>query len=269
MSNAVNIKLLGGLGNNLFQIASAYSYSLKNDKELVLINEKFGATHKPLSSYKDNIFNQIIFVDKYDVSKFNIYNENGFHFQEIPHIDGDVFLNGHFQSGKYFKEHSNEIKRLFQQPNLAYKNIMTIAGEKYGVNINIDNTCSIHVRRGDYLSSPNHHPAQNMNYYMKAIRQMSKDTVFLIFSDDIAWCKENFPDLPEKFKFVEGNADHEDLLLMSNCKNNIICNSTFSWWAAWLNTNSEKKVIIPDKWFGPAYADYNTEDLYCENWIRI
>ncbi len=132
-----------------------------------------------------------------------------------------------------------------------------------------DNTCSIHVRRGDYLNSPNHHPVQNMNYYMKAIKQMPKDSIFLIFSDDISWCKANFPDVPEKFIFVEGNADYEDLLLMSLCKNNIMCNSTFSWWGAWLNKNPNKKVIAPSVWFGPAYANHNTEDLYCEGWIKI
>ena len=104
---------------------------------------------------------------------------------------------------------------------------------------------------------------------MKAIKQMPKDSLFLIFSDDIAWCKANFPDLPEKFVFIEGNADHEDLLLMSHCKNNIICNSTFSWWAAWLNSNPEKKVIAPSKWFGPAFENYNTDDLYCDGWIKI
>ena len=131
------------------------------------------------------------------------------------------------------------------------------------------NTCSIHVRRGDYLNSPNHHPTQNMNYYMKAIKKMPKDSVFLIFSDDINWCKQNFPDMPEKFKFIEGNKDYEDLYLMSACKNNIICNSTFSWWAAWLNSNESKVIMAPDTWFGPAYADWNTNDLYCEGWIKI
>ena len=98
---------------------------------------------------------------------------------------------------------------------------------------------------------------------------MPKDSVFLIFSDDINWCKEFFPDIPEKFKFIDGNTDYEDLILMSLCKNNIICNSTFSWWAAWLNQNQDKKVIVPTNWFGKAYANNKTDDIFCENWIKL
>jgi hypothetical protein len=104
---------------------------------------------------------------------------------------------------------------------------------------------------------------------MKAIKHMDQDSVFLIFSDDIYWCKQNFPDLPEKFVFIDENKDYEELFLMSKCKNNIICNSTFSWWGAWLNKNDQKKVVAPAKWFGSAYDHYNTNDLYCENWIKI
>ena len=104
---------------------------------------------------------------------------------------------------------------------------------------------------------------------MKAVKQMPKDSVFVIFSDDIPWCKANFPDIPEKFVFIEGNSDHEDLLLMSLCNNVIIANSTFSWFAAWLNNNANKKVIAPAKWFGDAYAHYDTTDLIPESWIKI
>jgi hypothetical protein len=200
----------------------------------------------------------------------SVFNESGFEYKEIPAIEGNVCLNGYFQSEKYFKEYSDEIKKLFEQPKFMHGVVTSHAWDRNGIFINTEtNTCSIHVRRGDYLKSPDHHPEQTMNYYMKAIKQMPKDTIFIIFSDDIAWCKQNFPDLPEKFKFAEGGRDDEDLLYMSLCKNNIITNSTFSWWAAWLNQNIEKKVIIPATWFGPAYANHNTEDLYCENWVRI
>jgi hypothetical protein len=104
---------------------------------------------------------------------------------------------------------------------------------------------------------------------MKAIKKMPKDSVFLIFSDDIQWCKENFPDMPEKFRFIEGNKDYEDLYIMSHCKNNIIANSSFSWWGAWLNSNLEKTIIAPATWFGPTLQNNDTTDLYCEGWIKI
>lgn len=265
----VSVRLVGGLGNYMFQIACAYAYSLKHSKKPIFTTDDSMVVHKHLNYYKDNILNNVPFIASHNLVGYNTFNESGFEYKEVPHIDGNVYLNGYFQTEKYFKEYSDDIKKIFQQPSNIFDIVVEKTLDSYGVDLSNDNTCSIHIRRGDYLNSPNHHPTQNMNYYMKAIKQMPKDSIFLIFSDDIAWCKANFPDVPEKFKFIEGNTDYEDLLLMSLCKNNIICNSTFSWWAAWLNNNPNKKVIIPSTWFGPAYANYNTEDLYCENWIKI
>lgn len=263
----VTITLQGGLGNYMFQIATAHAYGLKHNKKPVLTTGDSVVIHKPLDTYRENILSNVHFSDKKS-GNFLSYNELGFHYNEIPKIEGSVLLNGYFQSEKYFNEFSSEIKQLFSYPENISNEILNKFIEN-GVYSSHQNTCSIHVRRGDYLNSPNHHPAQNMNFYMKAIKKMPKDTIFFIFSDDIEWCKANFPDVPEKFVFVEGGKDYEDLKMMSLCKNNIICNSTFSWWAAWLNENPDKIVVVPDKWFGPAYAGYNTNDLYCENWIRI
>lgn len=260
----VTTKLAGGLGNYMFQIACAFAYALKHGKKAVFTTDDSIVIHKHIDNYRKNILRNVEFIPNKNWGSHTVYHEPAFHFNEIPGVVNNMYLNGYFQSEKYFKEYAPEIRDLFSFPQ-EYKDFLF---EKYK-SLFSQNTCSIHVRRGDYLNSPNHHPAQNMNYYMKAIKQMPKDSIFLIFSDDIAWCKANFPDLPEKFKFIEGNSDHEDLFLMSLCKNNIICNSTFSWWAAWLNNNPEKKVVIPTNWFGPAYANYNTEDLYCENWIKI
>jgi 5'(3')-deoxyribonucleotidase len=100
------------------------------------------------------------------------------------------------------------------------------------------------------------------------MKEMPKNSIFLIFSDDIEWCKENFPNISDKFIFIEGNKDYEDLYIMSKCKNNIISNSTFSWWGAWLNQNENKKVVAPLKWFGSS-INHNTKDLYCDGWIKI
>lgn len=263
----VTITLQGGLGNYMFQIAAAHAYGLKHNKKPVLTINDSVVIHKPLNTYKDNVLSNVIFSDSKS-GNFFAYNEEGFHYAEIPKIEGNVILNGYFQSEKYFKDYSEDIKKLFSYPKEIAEKILNKLVDS-GIYSSHINTCSIHIRRGDYLNSPNHHPAQNMNYYMKAIKKMPKDSVFIVFSDDIEWCKSNFPDLPEKFKFIEGGKDFEDLFMMSMCKNNIICNSTFSWWAAWLNNNPNKTVVVPEKWFGPAYAHYNTQDLYCENWIKI
>lgn len=262
--NDVTIKLAGGLGNYMFQIACAHAYGLRHEKKSIFTLDDSLVIHKHLTHYKDSVLSQVDLVANHNVSTFTGYQEQGFHYVEIPKIDGNVYLNGYYQTDKYFKDFTPEIKTLFSYPEEYINSVK----EKYK-DLLLQNTCSIHVRRGDYLNSPNHHPIQNMNYYMKAIKQMPKDSMFLIFSDDIAWCKSNFPDLPEKFVFIDGNQDHEDLLLMSLCKNNIVCNSTFSWWAAWLNNNPDKKVVMPSQWFGPAYAHYNTNDLCCEGWIKI
>lgn len=267
--NEISIKLQGGMGNYMFQIAATYAYALKYNKNAFFTINDAVLVHKNIRYYKDNIFKNVNLVDSKRMNnKVTIYNEPHFHYSEIPKIDGDIFLNGYFQSEKYFNEFSNEIKNLFAPSNESLDTVCKIASN-YNIDINSDNTCSIHVRRGDYLKFPDHHPTQNLNYYLKAIKLMPKDSVFLIFSDDINWCKETFPNIDEKFKFINGNTDYEDLTLMSLCKNNIICNSTFSWWAAWLNKNENKKIIIPTNWFGPAYNNSNTDDLYCENWIKL
>ena len=88
----------------------------------------------------------------------------------------------------------------------------------------------------------------------------------MVFSDDLDWCKETF--LGNRFTFISGNRDYQDLFLMSMCKNNIIANSSFSWWGAWLNTNLNKKVIAPKKWFGPQLS-LSSDDIYPNTWEII
>lgn len=264
MNEEIGIKLQGGLGNYMFQIACAYAYALNNNKKAIFTIDDSMVGHKHITNYKDNILSNVELIPTKNYNNFSFYKEPNFHYTDIPIINGSVYLDGYFQSEKYFKKQEAEIRKLFSYPDQHLNRLK----EKYREYFS-NNTCSIHVRRGDYLKFLNHHPTQNMNYYMKAIKQMPKDSIFLIFSDDITWCKENFPDLPEKFKFIENNADYEDLLLMSLCSNNIICNSTFSWWAAWLNQNPNKIVIAPSIWFGPAFSSYDTKDLYCDSWIKI
>jgi hypothetical protein len=189
--------------------------------------------------------------------------EGGFHYTPIPKINGNIKLVGHFQSEKYFIEHRDKILELFEIDNTT----KTYLSEKYGDIINQD-TCSIHIRRGDYLGLPNYHPTQSIEYYKESIQIIGEEKHFLVFSDDIEWCKENFGFLINK-TFISDNKDYEDLYLMSMCKNNIIANSTFSWWGAWLNNNENKQVIIPSKWFGVSNSHLNTNDLYCDKWIKL
>ena len=257
----VSVKLMGGLGNLMFQIATTYSISKRDNKELICDITDMMTPHNQYTSYSDNIFRKIKFSDGLFFQK-NI-GEIGFQYCLIPKIDGNIKLVGYFQSEKYFINYKKELLKLFEIDDDT--NIYLL--EKYGNILNQD-TCSIHVRRGDYLSLPNHHPIQPIDYYINSVNIIGKDKHFLIFSDDIKWCKENFEFIKNK-TFISENLDYQDLYLMSMCNNNIIANSTFSWWGAWLNNNLTKIVITPKNWFGSVYKNYDTNDLYCEGWIKI
>jgi hypothetical protein len=258
---SVSVELEGGLGNYLFQIAAAYSYGLTHNKK-PLFPEKSFTVHKHISTYYDNILTNVIFSSENIKSYF--YKEPSFNFNKIPFIAGNLHMMGYFQSEKYFNNCKEEIKQLFSYPEEYVLKIK----EKYS-DLLKHNTCSIHVRRGDYLNLPKH-PTQDLSYYSKAIETLeSNQTKFLVFSDDIEWCKIEFSKLNHDFNYIENNPDYEDLLLMSLCDNNIIANSSFSWWGAWLNKNNKKKVIAPAKWFGVDYNQFKTDDLYCEDWVKL
>ena len=213
MNEKVSIRLIGGIGNNLFQIACAYAYSLKHNKDLVLKNEKFGTTHNALDTYKDNLLSNVKF-EECNYNDFTVYNESIFNYQKIQNIESNVLLNGYFQSEKNFKEYEKEVRLLFSYPE-EYQNKTK---EKYKAILS-QNTCSIHIRRGDYLKSPDHHPVVSLNYIMKSVRQMPEDSVFLVMSDDMDWCKKNLPNIAEKFIFIENNPDYG--LVHTNFKNSL------------------------------------------------
>jgi len=256
----VSTRLMGGLGNLMFQIAAAYSVAIRDKKDMVCDTKDILTRHNPYTFYVDNILRNVKFSDNLNNQKY--IGENGFHYIPIPHMEGNVKLIGYFQSEKYFIEHKKEILDLFEIDDKTKDNLT----KKYGNILSLD-TCSIHVRRGDYVGVQNYHPVQPISYYERAVKIVGDDKHFLVISDDINWCKENFTFLKNK-TFSSNNLDYEDLYLMSMCNNNIIANSTFSWWGAWLNRNKNKQVIIPSKWFGISNSHLNTNDLYCEGWIR-
>lgn len=134
--------------------------------------------------------------------------------------------------------------------------------------------CSVHVRRDDYLQQSEYHPPVSVDYLYIAMRLIwSEDSeiIFRVFSDDIWWCKETFAE-PEfddfKIEYSEGTHEMEELEKMSCCSHNICANSAFSWWAAYLNQNPNKIVVMPEKWFGVALK-HNTSDLYLPNAIIL
>jgi hypothetical protein len=262
MKHVVSCRLMGGLGNYMFQISTAYSLSLRDGKEFICDYSDSTVPQKPYHTYTDNIFRKINFTDK--LPSFVSFHEYGTEYNEIPKIDDNVKIFGYFGSEKYFKNYRNEILDLFE---IDEKNKDEL-NEKYLDLINHPNSCSIHVRRGDYLNLQDYHKVQSIDYYINAYNEMGHDKKYLIFSDDLEWCKENF-DFIENKVIIEGNTDYQDLYLMSLCKNNIICNSTFSWWGAWLNKNMDKKVIMPKNWFGTVYSHLSINDVICNEWVVI
>ena len=136
--------------------------------------------------------------------------------------------------------------------------------EQYGALLK-EYTTAIHVRHGDYAKYKDVHPPCTMEYYNEAISQLPKDSKFLVISDTMEWCRENFKG--DQFYFVDSSfqQDYMDFYLMCRCENNIIANSTFSWWAAWLNNNENKRVLFPKRWFGEK-VDYSTADLTPPMW---
>jgi len=261
MSNNTKISanLMGGLGNYLFQVAAAYAYGKRYSKDLVFDYTKSSGPHNNVETYELNILNGVNLRGKLEFS--TILNEPGFHFHEIPNFADNVILNGYFQSEKYFSDCAEEIRRLFTSYSIGVSDELNLI-------LSQNTTCSVHVRRGDFAKFPEHHPLQQMSYFESAMGMMPKNSMFLVFSDDIDWCKMNFSE-NHNIKFVEGNRDYEDLYLMSLCNHNITSNSTFSWWGSWLNSNPQKIVVAPKNWFGTAYSHISTSDLYCPGWIVI
>ena len=160
---------------------------------------------------------------------------------------------------KYFKDFKSEIRNLFSPT----KEIVEYINSKYG-NI-LENSVAIHSRRGDYTRHPNLHPICNMDYYNSAIEHFGHRKNFLVFGDDVNWLRDNFD---ANFHIIQ-ETDVIDLYIMSMCTDNIIANSSFSWWGAWLNPNENKKVIAPKNWFGSALSGHNTKDLLPDSWITI
>lgn len=292
----IRLILTGGLGNQMFEYAAAKSLALRLNKRLEIdlyaLNKKTKGTKRSLElgvfSMDLNISSSL--KTKFLVKAFPIVERNRAFFKKYfgyfrdgsaivycPNFDnlkGNTILHGHFQNIKYFEEYEGIIRKdfTFREP-LKDKNL------EIAKNMVNSNSISIHIRRGDYLTdshAKNNFAVCSLEYYQKAIQYMREQTSnpqFFIFSEDINWAKENLIFEDSCVEFIDWNKEEEDsfidMQLMSICKHNIIANSSFSWWAAWLNANSNKKVIAPNQWFNSKIRNKDLSDFYPENWIVI
>jgi hypothetical protein len=251
---------MGGLGNMLFQASMLYAYSKKNGYQPLLNFSHRGTLHSTPQTYKDNIFKEFKYINDPSI-EWSLYEQtkDPCKYSNTPLLNVDnLMFNGFFQSYKYFNDFEPEIKQLFTS---YFKDLK----HNYS-HLNLGEYVSLHVRRGDYVNLSKYHHNLSIEYYKNSLDYF-KGHKFLVFSDDIPWCKEIFKG--KDFTFIEGNPDYIDLYLMSQCQHNIIANSTFSWWGAYLNTNPDKIIIHPNKWFGPFYGNLDISDLFPGSWVGL
>jgi hypothetical protein len=243
LKDSVYVTLCGGLGNQLFQIANGYAYSLRYNKNFYISRTWYGL--KPeRPSYWDSIFKHLQSYLK-DPSEFKgtFYREPTWNYKEIPFISGDVIFDGYFQCEKYFEDKSEEIRKLFNiYPEPKSSSDISVA---------------VHIRRGDYLKFPNVHPVLQKEYYDEAKKyieeKINNKPRYIYFSEDTQWVKETFKnDITEKDKIISDMLDIEEFQMMINCNHFILANSTFSWWASWFADS--KQIVAPKIWFGPDFV---------------
>lgn len=284
------IKIKGGLGNQLFQYALGRSVEIKTGKKV-----KFDLSwykQFPQRKYRLDKFNtrvdvanffEIIQLRKFEKKDgrrylpFNLISknraihikENDFGFKaELLNIKQDTYLDGNWQSYKYF----DAIEEILSK-EIALEEKTGEDFNKILKKINNSNSVSLHIRRGDYTTKKVQQVLKLCapEYYRKAVDLTQTKVInptFFIFSDDIEWAKKNLKiDFPMIFVSNGNFKDYEELILISKCKHNIIVNSSFSWWGAWLNNNPNKIVTAPKNWFRD--KTMNIKDLTPNSWIKI
>ncbi|NWK72816.1 alpha-1,2-fucosyltransferase [Acinetobacter sp. SwsAc6] len=280
--NYIIVRLKGGLGNQLFQYYTAYSLAKEKNYRLVLDTCNLKNDNlRDFSLHRLNINSPIInnnYYRKFFIF-FNSIRELSLPFfhhetieysfdENIKNINRSTILNGYYQNEKYFIKIKNEMRSNFNLLNekIKSKDILDM--------IKNNNSVALHIRRGDYItdvSTHEKHGACDLSFYNQAINYFSKNNpYFFIFSDDIEWCKNNII-INGNFIFISDicNSDIEEFLLMKNCKNFIISNSTFSWWAAWLASNNDKIVICPKNWFKDQKLNTLSKELIPDSWLSF
>ena len=279
----------------MFQYAIASVIAKKNNSE-VFLDLSFFENQEKYPGFTPRQFGLDIFdveyklIDKKDIQtlffdtpinpfcklfsfpKKKVYKEIAFDFNSnLLLFKPPLYLEGYFQTEKYFKEMESMILDKFKFP----ENIGT-TNDQYQKLIIQDDSVSVHFRRGDYVNdviAANFHGSCSIEYYKKAFQNITakvKNPHFFIFSDDISWVEKHIKNWHHKITFVKQNKEEKswiDMLLMSRCKHNIIANSSFSWWGAWLNNNTDKIIISPNIWFNDSTID--TSDIVPKSWIRI
>ncbi len=282
MRSSVTVKLSGGLGNQLFQYAAGRALAIRQDAGLYLDTRFFSkGRHREFALADFHIAGAIApsglggflhrAMDGLVSGRAVKFKEHQFTFDSaVLSLAGNVFLDGYFQSEKYFADVAHHIRR-----ELTPIKGFSSSAEALDHEIDQSESISLHIRRGDYVTNPRvnrTHGVLGADYYQNAAslianRCAGNPTVF-VFSDDPVWARNL--DIPYRRVMAadySGLRDVEEMILMSRCKHHIIANSSFSWWGAWLNHRESKIVIAPQPWFAdPSFVD---RDLVPTDWLRI
>jgi len=278
----ITCNLMGGLGNQLFQIFTTIAYSIKTSNQFKFLNIDTlgeGATTIRYTFWQTFLKRLQLFLIEKLPQSIQVIREKEFLFQQLPVYDKntDIMLYGYFQSFKYFKNEFQVICKIIGIEPMKKILLDTL-------NYNSDffkDTISIHFRLGDYKKIPDYHPILTKEYYFNSLKFIYEKYPSIKFNvmyfceeedindvmDKIAFLQNSF----KQYEFIRGDkhlADWEQLLLMSCCHHNIIANSSFSWWAACFNNWIDKIICYPSVWFGPS-AKHNVIDLFPNNWNKI
>ena len=278
--------LMGGLGNQLFQIFTVISYAIKYKHMFKFIGaEELGGDGctKRKTYWKTFLFKLSGFLmDEYP--HFDIvWNEQGFPFKELPqdilsYNNLDIIVRGYFQSYKYFQENYDIICRIL---NIAEKRLDIIEEvvDKFHSAQFLEKSISMHFRLGDYKKSPDYHPIMSPEYYKKSLQYIvdkldyTPTVLYFCEDEDLETVNQTIQLLKNEFPVIEFERatntldDWQQMLLMSCCNHNIIANSSFSWWGAYFNVNPAKIVCYPSVWFGPKMSDVDVSDLFPDEWV--
>ena len=254
----IGIRLMGGLGNMLFQVAMGETWRQRGhdvvytdmDKNLDTISAKY-EHRRHAHEYKSLFPNFNWDEHKAPINYFSKVKKVPFTYTEIGPLDGYEYV-GYFQSEKFWDD-KDYIRHLFHMD------------KDNGVEMDI-NTCSVHVRRGDYLKLSEYHNNLTEVYYRMALETIDRLGIdrYLVFSDDLEWCRNTFKG--EMFSFINAK-DYMCLFYMTQCDHNIIANSSLSWWGAWLGGQADRVVVAPEKWFGSKGQD--SRDIIPPYWTKL
>lgn len=286
---------MGGLGNQMFQYAAGRALSLMRGQPLLLDISGFDGYGLHQGFELKRVFNcPAEIADEADVRRVlgwqasplarrilsrpamaalrrdSLVVEPHFHFWPgLGRAPKDCYLIGYWQSENHFRDAADAIRQDF-----TFKQPLKTENARLAEQITQQNAVSLHVRRGDYVSNPQNrttHGVCSLDYYRAAVRYISdqvRQPYFFIFSDDIAWVKENLKmDTPHRYiDHNHGIESYNDMRLMSLCRHHIIANSSFSWWGAWLNQSESKIVVAPEKWFADGKK---AGDLLPQGWVKL